>query len=216
MRVTNMIPDAQYAMQESQQALSIALQQVSTGLRLNSAVTLGTSGANGTNSTANRSEVVTQVQGVLTSVIGHANSSFQGAYLFGGSSTSSPPFVQASLSYSSAVGSMTASTPLTANSLTTISDAATGQTFSFKAPIGATVGTLTAAISSAVTAGTLSAGTNATISPGGNLQISSGGSSGIVVSTNDAVLGSMAGTAGTEVANFRQDQLLRSGQLQQR
>src|ERR1700733_1652590 len=35
MRVTNMVPDIQYAMQQSQQALSAALQQVSTGLRVN-------------------------------------------------------------------------------------------------------------------------------------------------------------------------------------
>ena len=35
MRVTNMVPDMQYAVQQSQQALSVALQQVSTGLRVN-------------------------------------------------------------------------------------------------------------------------------------------------------------------------------------
>src|SRR5579863_1221053 len=35
MRVTNMVPDIQYQMQQSQQALSAAMQQVSTGLRVN-------------------------------------------------------------------------------------------------------------------------------------------------------------------------------------
>src|ERR1700688_4369537 len=35
MRVTNMVPDTEYAVQQSQQALSVALQQVSTGLRVN-------------------------------------------------------------------------------------------------------------------------------------------------------------------------------------
>jgi flagellin-like hook-associated protein FlgL len=35
MRVANMVPDMQYAVQQSQQALSVALQQVSTGLRVN-------------------------------------------------------------------------------------------------------------------------------------------------------------------------------------
>jgi flagellar hook-associated protein 3 len=35
MRVTNMVPDMEYAVQQSQQALSAALQQVSTGLRVN-------------------------------------------------------------------------------------------------------------------------------------------------------------------------------------
>jgi flagellar hook-associated protein 3 len=256
MRVTNMVPDAQYQMQQTQQALSVALQQVSTGLRvnqlsddpsasanmvsslaesanvdqytknvssvlsqmqtadsalsqvitsLNSAVTLGTSGANGTNSTANRAEVATQVQGVLTSVIAQANSTFQGAYLFGGSSTSAPPFVQTSMTYGSSAGSMSTplamATPLTFNSLTTINDGTTGQTFSFQATAGDTVGTLTAAINNAVSAGTLSAGTSATIGSSGNLDISSGGSGGIVVSTSDAALGSMAAAAGTRVSD---------------
>jgi hypothetical protein len=35
MRVTNMLPDIQYQMQQSQQALATATQQVSTGLRVN-------------------------------------------------------------------------------------------------------------------------------------------------------------------------------------
>ncbi len=34
MRVVNMVPDTEYAVQQSQQALSVALQQVSTGLRV--------------------------------------------------------------------------------------------------------------------------------------------------------------------------------------
>src|ERR1700760_3926740 len=34
MRVVNMVPDTEYAVQQSQQALSTALQQVSTGLRV--------------------------------------------------------------------------------------------------------------------------------------------------------------------------------------
>jgi flagellar hook-associated protein 3 len=256
MRVTNMVPDAQYQMQQTQQALSVALQQVSTGLRvnqlsddpsasanmvsslaesanvdqytknvssvlsqmqtadsalsqvvtsLNNAVTLGTSGANGTNSNANRAEIATQVQGVLTNVIAQANSSFQGSYLFGGSSTSSSPFIQASTSYGSSAGSvatpLTMSTPLMFNSQTTISDETTGQTFSFQAGPGATVGSLTTAINNAVSAGTLSAGTTATIGTSGNLEINAGGSSGIVVSTTDGALGSMAAVSGTQVAN---------------
>ncbi len=35
MRVTNMLPDMQYAMQQSQQALATAEQQVATGMRVN-------------------------------------------------------------------------------------------------------------------------------------------------------------------------------------
>ena len=112
MRVTNMVPDTLYAIQQSQQALSTALQQVSTGFRvnqpsddpaasanmvlslastanvdqytknisavtsqmqtadsalssvvtsLNTAVTLGTTGAGGTLSTANKQAIATQV-----------------------------------------------------------------------------------------------------------------------------------------------------------
>src|SRR5579863_7613446 len=34
MRVVNMVPDTEYAVQQSQQALSVALQQVSSGLRV--------------------------------------------------------------------------------------------------------------------------------------------------------------------------------------
>jgi flagellar hook-associated protein 3 FlgL len=150
MRVANMLPDMQYAMQQSQQALSTALQQVSTGLRvnkpsddpaasagminslaesanvdqytknvtslqsqmqtadtalssvvtsLNSAITIGTSGATGTVSTANKAALATQIQGILTSVIAEANTSYQGVYLFGGAASTMPPFVQASTAY---------------------------------------------------------------------------------------------------------------------
>ena len=35
MRVANMVPDMEYNLQQSQQALSVALQQVTTGLRVN-------------------------------------------------------------------------------------------------------------------------------------------------------------------------------------
>jgi flagellar hook-associated protein 3 len=257
MRVTNMVPDAQYAMQQSQQALSAALQQVSTGLRvnqlsddpaasanlvvslaasanvdryttnvstvltqmqsadsaissvvtaLNSALTLGTSGANGTNNAADRQSTANQVASVLSTVVALANTSFQGEYAFGGSASSTPPFVAASTTYTSAQGSsaspLATSTALTAGSLTTISDATTGQSMAFKAAAGDTVATLQAAISSAVSAGTLSAGTNATINAAGQLAIGAGSSStGIVVSSNDAALGSMAATPGTQVAN---------------
>jgi flagellar hook-associated protein 3 len=257
MRVANMVPDAQYEMQQSQQALSVALQQVSTGLRvnqisddpsasasmvmslaakanvdqytknvsslqsqmqtadvalsavvtaLNSAITMGTSGASGTVTAANKADIATQVQGVLNSVIGQANTSFQGVYLFGGSESSTPPFVQASTTYTSTQGSaanpLTTATPLTAGSVTTISDAMTGKSMVYRAAAGDTIASLNTAINSAVAAGTLSAGTNATIDAGGNLSIGpNSGASGIVVSTNDAALGSMSAAPGTEVAN---------------
>jgi flagellar hook-associated protein 3 FlgL len=256
MRVTNMVPDMQYAVQQSQQALSVALQQVSTGLRvnqpsddpaasanmvislassanvdqytsnvsavtsqmdtadsalssiataLNTAITLGTSGANGTASVANKQAIAAQVQGVLTSVIAQANSAYQGVYLFAGSANTFPPFVAASSTYTSAQGSaatpLLPTTPLTAGSVTTVSDASTGQTFTFKAAAGDTISTLETAISSAP-AGTLSAGTSAAITSQGQLAIGSNSSTnGIVVSSNDPVLGSMTANSGTAVPN---------------
>lgn len=252
-----MVPDAQYAMQQSQQALSTALQQVSTGLRvnqpsddptasakmvvslaasasvdqytanvssllpqmqtadsaisavvtsLNTAITLGTSGANGTNSTANKQEIATQVEGVLSNVIAQANTSYQGVYVFGGSASTTPPFVAASTTYTSAQGTTTnplaTTSPLTAGSVTTISDATTGDTMVFKAAAGDTIATLATAITNAVAAGTLSAGTSATVNAAGQLAIGTNTSAaGIVVNSNDVVLGSMTATPGAQVAN---------------
>jgi len=254
MRVANMVPDLQYAMQQSQQALSTALQQVSTGLRvnqpsddpaasanlvvslaataqvdrytstintvsplmqtadsaissvvtsLNTAITNGTAGASGTETAANRQTLAAQVESALGSVVAQANTSFQGVYAFGGSATASPPFVAASTTYDSALGSvgtpLSTTTALTAGSVTTISDAATGDTMTFKAAAGDTIATLSTAISNAVAAGTLSAGTNATINAAGQLSI--GSTSGIVVSSNDASLGSMTAAASSAVPN---------------
>jgi flagellin-like hook-associated protein FlgL len=167
---------------------------------------LGTEGANGIESPANRLEIASQVQSILSSVIAKANTSFQGVYVFGGSATSTPPFVAASASYSSAQGTvaspLSSMTPLTAGSVTTISDATTGDTMVFKAATGDTIATLQAAISSAVSAGTLSIGTSATPNAAGQLAIGTNSSAaGIVVNSNDAALGSMTATAGTEVAN---------------
>jgi flagellar hook-associated protein 3 FlgL len=257
MRVTNMVPDMQYAVQQSQQALSTALQQVSTGLRvsqpsddpaaaanmvislassanvdqytsnvgavtaqmdtadsafsaiatsLNTAVTLGTSGATGTVSTANKQAIAAQVQGILTAVVSQANSAYQGVYVFAGSANNIPPFVAASSTYTSANGSATnllaATTPLTAGSVTTVSDASTGQTLTFTAAAGDTIANLETAISTAATAGTLSAATNASITATGQLSIGSNSrTTGIVVNSNDPILGSMTADAGTLVPN---------------
>jgi flagellar hook-associated protein 3 FlgL len=257
MRVTNNVSDMQYAMQRSQQALSSALEQVSTGLRvnrlsddpgassnmvrslaasanvdqytsnvnslqaqlqsadsaisnivssLNSAVTLGTSGANGTNSASSRQIIATQVEGLLSSVIAQANTTLQGVYLFGGSANSTPPFVAASSTFTSSAGSATnplaPSTALTAGSITTIGDASTGQTMVYKAAAGATLATLTSAIASAVGDGTLSPGTTASINAAGQLSIATNSSSaGIAVTSNDSALGTMTATPGTDVAN---------------
>jgi flagellar hook-associated protein 3 len=257
MRVTNMVPDTLYNIQQSQQALSAALQQVSTGLRvnqpsddpaasanmvlslassanvdqytknisavtsqmqtadsalssvvtsLNTAITLGTSGASGILTTANKQAIATQVQGVLANVVSQANASYQGAYLFGGSATTGPPILPASTTFTSAQGTMApplaATLPLTAGSITTISDAATGKTFVFTVAAGQTISNLSTAVANAAAAGILSAGTTATINATGQLAISSNSSSaGIVASSTDPVLGAMTATPGTEVPN---------------
>jgi flagellar hook-associated protein 3 FlgL len=256
MRVTNMLPDMQYAMQQSQQNLSTALQQVSTGLRvnqlsddpsasanmvsslaasanvdqytsnvsyllpqmqtadsalssivtaLNSAITDGTAGANGTETSAQRQSIASQVASVLTTVVAQANTSYAGVYVFGGSETSTPPFVAASTTYTSANGSaaspLSATTALTAGSVTTIGDATTGQTWSYTAAQGDNVGDLEAAIASAASTGKISANISASI-VGGQLSISTGsGTAGIAVVSNDAALGSMNAADGTAVAN---------------
>jgi flagellar hook-associated protein 3 FlgL len=257
MRVTNMVPDMQYAVQQSEQALSAALRQVSTGLRvnqpsddpaasanmvlslassanvdqytsnvsamtsqmdtadsalssvataLNTAITLGTSGATGTVSAANKQAIAAQVQGILSSVIAQANSTYQGVYLFAGSANTTPPFVAASTNYTSAQGSaaspLAATTPLTAGSVTTVSDASTGQTLTFTAAAGDTISDLETAVSGAAAAGTLSAATSASITFKFQLTIgSNSGTDGIVVSSNDPVLGPMTANSGTEVPN---------------
>jgi flagellar hook-associated protein 3 FlgL len=70
------------------QSASSVLSSVVTSLT--QAVSLGTEGANGANSTANLQTLATQVQGILSSVISDANTSVAGTYLFGGTSTATP------------------------------------------------------------------------------------------------------------------------------
>lgn len=257
MRVTNLLPDIQYQMQQSQQAMATAEQQVSTGLRvnqlsddpaasanmvvslaesanidqytsnvgsilprmqtagsalssvvtsLNSAITLGTQGANSDLTSTQMKSIAAEVQSDLNSVISLANTEFNGVYVFGGSETTSPPFVAASTTYNSSKGSvaspLTTTTPLTPGSVTTISDATTGQTMTFKANSGDTIATLQQAISTAAAAGTLSSGTTASINAQGQLSIGSNdASNGIVVSSDDAALGTMSADPTTAVAN---------------
>jgi flagellar hook-associated protein 3 FlgL len=59
---------------------------------LTKAVSLGTEGANGTNSAANQQAIATQVQGILSSVVAQANLSYQGAYVFGGTANTTVPY----------------------------------------------------------------------------------------------------------------------------
>jgi flagellar hook-associated protein 3 FlgL len=70
------------------QTASSVLSSVVTSLT--QAVSLGTEGANGTNSAANLQAIAAQVQGILANVVSNANTSVAGSYLFSGTSTSTP------------------------------------------------------------------------------------------------------------------------------
>ncbi|HUH61767.1 MAG TPA: hypothetical protein VLZ50_02170 [Terracidiphilus sp.] len=59
---------------------------------LTQAISLGTEGANGTSNAANRQAIAQQVQSILSSVVSQANTSYNGAYLFGGTASSVPPY----------------------------------------------------------------------------------------------------------------------------
>lgn len=250
MRVTTMMPDVQYEMQQAQQALATATQQLSTGLRvnqpsddpaaaaemvqslassarvdqytsnitaalsqmqtadsavasmvsyLNRAITIGTASANQIESQGDQQAAANEVSGILSGVVALGNTNFQGRFVFGGSETSIDPFAPASTSYS--LGSVSASTALTAGSLTTVSDASTGQTFTFKAAAGDTVATLQSAIANAVSSGTLYSTLTATINASGQLQVSTNSSNaGVVVNSTDPAL-SASPVNGTAVPN---------------
>jgi len=59
---------------------------------LNQAISLGTQGANGTNSLADMQAIAQQVQGIQSQVIQLANTSYQGNYIFAGTATNTVPF----------------------------------------------------------------------------------------------------------------------------
>jgi flagellar hook-associated protein 3 FlgL len=65
---------------------------------LTQAVSLGTEGANGTNTAANQQAIAGQVQGLLSSVVSQANLSYQGSYLFGGTASTAAPYTADSTS----------------------------------------------------------------------------------------------------------------------
>jgi flagellar hook-associated protein 3 FlgL len=72
----------------SVESASSVLSNVVTALT--QAVSLGTEGANGTNTPSNLQGIATQVQGVLSTIVSQANTSVAGAYLFGGTGSSTP------------------------------------------------------------------------------------------------------------------------------
>jgi flagellar hook-associated protein 3 FlgL len=78
------------SVQSSVQTADSALSSVVSSLT--QAISLGTEGANGTNSAANQQEIATQVQGILSDVVSDANTSYQGAYLFAGTASTTVPY----------------------------------------------------------------------------------------------------------------------------
>ena len=81
--------NVQAALGQAQLADSVLTSVVSL---LTQAITLGTQGANGTVNAANRSSIATQVQGILSSVVASANTTYQGIAIFSGTATSSVAF----------------------------------------------------------------------------------------------------------------------------
>jgi|HubBroStandDraft_5_1064220.scaffolds.fasta_scaffold24823_3 flagellar hook-associated protein 3 FlgL len=59
---------------------------------LNQAISLGTQGANGTNSQADLDAIAQQVQGIQNQVVQLANTSYQGNFIFSGTATSTQPY----------------------------------------------------------------------------------------------------------------------------
>ncbi|HME58167.1 MAG TPA: flagellar hook-associated protein FlgL [Terracidiphilus sp.] len=59
---------------------------------LTQALSLGTEGANSTVSDSDRQAIATEVQGLLTQTVGLANTTYQGACLFGGTNVNAQPF----------------------------------------------------------------------------------------------------------------------------
>jgi flagellar hook-associated protein 3 FlgL len=60
---------------------------------LTTAQSVGVEGANGTNNAQNRQALAQQIQGIQQEVMGLANSSYNGQYLFSGTATTTPPYV---------------------------------------------------------------------------------------------------------------------------
>lgn len=61
---------------------------------LTTAISLGTEGANGTESAANRQVIAQQVQGIQQQILSLANASYEGTYIFSGTDVTTQPFAQ--------------------------------------------------------------------------------------------------------------------------
>jgi flagellar hook-associated protein 3 FlgL len=62
--------------------------------QLTQAISLGVEGANGTLSDSNREAIAQQISNIKDQILSLANTTFQGVYLFGGTATSSAPFIE--------------------------------------------------------------------------------------------------------------------------
>jgi flagellar hook-associated protein 3 FlgL len=81
--------NASSALSQAQSADSALTSVVSL---LNQAITLGTEGANSTSSDSDRQSIATNIEGILSSVVGLANTTFQGSSLFGGTVSGTAAF----------------------------------------------------------------------------------------------------------------------------
>jgi flagellar hook-associated protein 3 FlgL len=61
---------------------------------LTSAQSVGVEGANGTNNTSNRQALAQEVQGIQQEIMGLANTTYNGEYLFSGTATTTQPYVE--------------------------------------------------------------------------------------------------------------------------
>jgi len=82
------ISDVQGKLQVADSALNNATQVLTT------AITVGTEGANGTMSTADRQALAQQVQGLQQQMLGIANTAYEGTYVFAGTNVGVQPFTQ--------------------------------------------------------------------------------------------------------------------------
>src|SRR5215813_7584693 len=78
------------SLQSKFQTADSALSNVVTVL--NRALTLGTEGANGTLTPANRQAIGVEVQGLISQLVNLGNTGYQGSYLFSGTAVNTLPF----------------------------------------------------------------------------------------------------------------------------
>lgn len=88
------LTDLQSKLQAADSALNSAVQLMTT------AISVGTEGANGTLTSADRQAIAQQVQGLQQQMLTLANTSYEGTYIFSGTNVTTQPFAQSSTSSS--------------------------------------------------------------------------------------------------------------------